>query len=523
MAPSHPSGSANFSSLGEGTTWTAAVMAYATSTQKRVWTFDAAALGAAHRERHARALKFVESAAAPPAVAGQKRPRGADGGAGEVSDAKRSKSAGGVAASGGGGGAYLTLAEEGSVLAWAQVELLRQAREAGLDRAITSASASFLLRFYVRSLLLQYPPAEAIPAALFLGIKAEACPYTEVDGLTRRLSVYDADLRERVHALVGGEGEGGEEEEEGEPWHLAMEAPLLSGLSYQLTVHSPYAPLKAMLVDCVEDYAALAAQVRGAGAGAGAGAGEGDVPAGAGGDPGRQRFTVSAEGQTLLRLTDSSFVPAWDAIQERAFEWADAAFLGDAPLLFTPAHIAAAALILASRRNQVRDSPPILPAPGSEALAGPAGVHRAGAGHATSTLLPALAKAPPPAVQWWIEPWVTAYLSSPPPNSSTSASDARARVQACIDRLVHGVVGMRDALASGPALMARLETARDASLVPGSAAHEARLVALRAARAAYKRGKAARGAAARGAFEAGVLAERAAGGLGAPTLVPREG
>jgi hypothetical protein len=96
-------------------------------------------------------------------------------------------------------------------------------------------------------------------------------------------------------------------------------------------------------------------------------------------------------------------------------------------------------------------------------------------------------------------------------------------VQACIDRLVHGVVGMRDALASGPALMARLETARDASLVPGSAAHEARLVALRAARAAYKRGKAARGAAARGAFEAGVLAERAAGGLGAPTLVPREG
>ena len=164
---------------------------------------------------------------------------------------------------------------------------------------------------------------------------------------------------------------------------VSFEIPLLIGLNYELAIHQPYRPLRALLTAVIAAYASLppgatAADMRAAG-----GTAASDVGA------------VAA-----LELADPLFVPAWDVLQARSFALVDVALTTDATLLYTPALVAAACLIAAAVPS---------PAPADS-------VHIAGWFDDD-----ALNRAPPLAVAAFVEPLVRRTLSA---ESATGGSSS---------------------------------------------------------------------------------------------------
>ena len=185
----------------------------------------------------------------------------------------------------------------------------------------------------------------------------------------------------------------------------------LQALRYQLTMYHPYRPLKALLVECIAGYvqqqgqqhattggaahthaAAAAAVVEAAAlAGLPPAAAAAAAPADAGDDRGHQPQSeplppppLPSHGP-LLAVGDERFQRQWDALQARAFECADLALVTDAPLLHSPATLAAACLLLAAEPH---------PAAGSDS-ASAAGSDSASASAAVE---PSASRAPPDAV-----------------------------------------------------------------------------------------------------------------------------
>lgn len=501
---------------------------YEHSTQRRVWTYSQTDLASLHSQRHAISVAFTTASAGPstgeePVLPARKRPRPDDS-----NDASSSSEPGKVA--------YVSLADEQRFLHWCALELLRMCREAGFDRAILSASLAFLHRFYVHTSMVHYPPQELLTPCIFLGIKAEACPYTEFEPLTRRLSRFDSDWRSRVHCLLTQQGvtsveeqvtqsasassEGGESFEEPQPWHLSLEAPLLHGLKYQLVTHAPYRVLKSILVLCIEDYAVLGMEGKEGGTGIGRSA------VAIGNEPARERIVVQPStevdrAQGLLSVSDEAFAVAWDAIQARAFEYCDAALAAGLGLVYTPAHIACAALALSARSDAVFSSPPVSPPPGSQ-LTGSTQAHGE-----QKTILAAVATPPPVQVAWWVGPWLSEHLRRGPSPSFTSVAamgsssmveTPQATVQSCLTALVSFMRELQATWAAGPALLSRLEQVRDTTLVPGTPAHAAKTASLRSMRQAYKAAKEAKANAARKAYEEQVKGAKAALNIVQPVL-----
>lgn len=301
---------------------------------------------------------------------------------------------------------------------------------------------------------------------IFLAIKIEACPYTEVAPFTRRL------LRVR-----------GVEEDD----VVTREIPLLMGINYQLTLYHPYRPLKALLGEIVEAYAlrAVASGTPSANDGAGAGA--------AASSSSLQPSPAAQPQQPFLDPADPEFTAAWDALQARAFDLADASLTTDCPLRFTPAQIASACLLLAA-------SLPPLPKPAGTAP--PA--------HASSLqLVLALRTVAPASVAWFVEPELRAKLAAAKDGHAASAVDDAAA-------MIREAVASMDAAAAAAAaepLAARLRVVRDPALATSEAALEAREQALQALRADYKASKPAARTEAQAIMEE--LASGSAGGSAA--------
>jgi hypothetical protein len=82
----------------------------------------------------------------------------------------------------------LTEEEESRLLAAYERRLLHLCDEIGFDLGIASTAAIFFKRFYVAHSPRDFPPMDVLHTSIFLAIKTEACPYTEVREFSRKLS-----------------------------------------------------------------------------------------------------------------------------------------------------------------------------------------------------------------------------------------------------------------------------------------------------------------------------------------------
>jgi len=248
---------------------------------------------------------------------------------------------------------YLTPSEEALALLWCELEVLRAARVASLDRAISATATALLKRFYNgprAARLIEYPPHEFVSAALLAAVKAEACPYTEVAPLSRRLALVDARLRGRherlflpppppQQQLTSKEGEKKDDLLQGlsssqmsdvseaavEADMLRNELPLMHGIRFQLTCYHAYRPLKELLLRCISAYIENISAVT----------------------PEAALRPLECGGSDA---EDALFRSAWTAFQNRAFSFADVATLTDLPLLLSPEKIACGVMMACSRK-----------------------------------------------------------------------------------------------------------------------------------------------------------------------------
>jgi hypothetical protein len=132
----------------------------------------------------------------------------------------------------------LSAEEEAGLLTAYEHRILELCDKLEFHLGVASTAVIFFKRFFVKRSPRNFPPVDIMHTAVFLAIKTESCPYTEVPSLSRKLT---AELGLSDSDLVG------------------SEASVLSGLSFQLAVHHPYLPLKALLRQCVKGYMSLSA------------------------------------------------------------------------------------------------------------------------------------------------------------------------------------------------------------------------------------------------------------------------
>lgn len=107
--------------------------------------------------------------------------------AGEES-AAGSKRAGGSGAEGG----PLSFSEQQLLLAFFELDIARTCEECGFDVGIAATAVTYFKRFYLHNAVTEHFPGMIAPAAVFLAIKVEACPYTEVQDFCSRLARISA-------------------------------------------------------------------------------------------------------------------------------------------------------------------------------------------------------------------------------------------------------------------------------------------------------------------------------------------
>lgn len=112
----------------------------------------------------------AEPETAPAAAAGSKRRRAPEN---DTSDATSSP---------------LTLDEEQRLLRAYEGRVLDLCVDLGFGPAVAATAAAYFRRFYVMRSPRDVLPVDALHTAVFLAIKTEACPYTEVPAFSRRLA-----------------------------------------------------------------------------------------------------------------------------------------------------------------------------------------------------------------------------------------------------------------------------------------------------------------------------------------------
>jgi hypothetical protein len=378
--------------------------------------------------------------------------------------------------------------------------------------------SSFFLTFYAH-------PGHSSTSAVFLAIKAVACPYTEVEEFIRqRLAPMDEAWRCEYRLLLAttsGRGEAAGEsssssssssaaaamEGEGalsplssqfsprdEPQYLINEVPLLSGggLNFHLTVHLPYRPLKTLLKTALE------AQGKEGGSG-----------------PASSSSSSSSSSPTFPPPTSPFFVASWDAIQQRALGFLDAAMASDVTLTHPPSVIATGALLCALdtvegcggwlRRHSLGGVGGVSGEGDAPPLFSDGGVGGVAAGAGTETGAGGLVAAPPP---WpplgelgqhittliaWLKGWFKGHLKQEAWEGGVSVKE--------------GTLAFLQASATAEATATPVNSLRtltgglDPHFVKGTPAYTARLGELKVSVAKYKEGKAARAASALASHE----------------------
>ena len=112
----------------------------------------------------------AEPETTPAAAAGTKRRRAPES---DTSDANSSP---------------LTLDEEQRLLRAYEGRVLDLCADLGFGPAVAATAATYFRRFYVVRSPRDVLPVDALHTAIFLAIKTEACPYTEVPTFSRRLA-----------------------------------------------------------------------------------------------------------------------------------------------------------------------------------------------------------------------------------------------------------------------------------------------------------------------------------------------
>ena len=82
----------------------------------------------------------------------------------------------------------LTLEEEQRLLRAYEFRILDLCADLGFGNCVSATAATFFRRFYISRSPREFPPVDALHTAIFLGIKAEACPYTEVPKFAHHLA-----------------------------------------------------------------------------------------------------------------------------------------------------------------------------------------------------------------------------------------------------------------------------------------------------------------------------------------------
>lgn len=161
-------------------------MAFIASSQHRAWTFSSAGLDALRGRvcNEAESRRLAASAEVGSESSGATGP-----------PAKRARildedAATGSAASGQDASRHTALsqADQLRLVRLCCRDVIRICKEAHFDRAIMATAVAFLQRFYLSCALTENSPASFVHTAVFLAIKAEACPYTEVEPFSRRLA-----------------------------------------------------------------------------------------------------------------------------------------------------------------------------------------------------------------------------------------------------------------------------------------------------------------------------------------------
>jgi Cyclin, N-terminal domain len=160
---------------------------FAATTQHQRWTFSKAALAYRRRisleeteKRVAAAIEAEEGSAAATAGPPAKRLK-KDGDNGTAPDGSPLESQLLIPATAANIDAHLRLVH------LASRKVLQLCRETKFDRAIMATAVTYLRRFFVNCTALEHDPENIMTAAIFLAIKVEACPYTEVPDFLQRL------------------------------------------------------------------------------------------------------------------------------------------------------------------------------------------------------------------------------------------------------------------------------------------------------------------------------------------------
>ncbi|KAG2431205.1 hypothetical protein HXX76_009733 [Chlamydomonas incerta] len=290
-------------------------MDFATSSHRQRWLYSRTGLTEERRklqERVVDGLRRQRHTAAAAASSGG----GAEGGAGPGAEAevagsatKRAKEPPPLAPLG-----------ELLMLKYYQQIIQDKCREMRMPVKVMATAILYHKRFFLRHSSMEFDPGRVMITAIFMATKVEEF-YTRAADIAKSFAVTED--------LV-----------------VKQEVALLEGLNFDLVVHSPYRGLQGLLQELKDARAAASA------AGASPPGSASPPPSGAAASlPPPSSLPPLDEGLLPAALPDS---PGLDAAARACFGALDALMLSDAPLLYGPAQLAAAALRSGFKAKGVR-------------------------------------------------------------------------------------------------------------------------------------------------------------------------
>jgi Cyclin, N-terminal domain len=113
-------------------------------------------------------------------------------------------------------------------------KLLSICQQAGFSKAIIATSVQLFHRFYVFNSVVLCNPNEVLYACIFLGIKVEACPYTEVYEFSEKLATI---VKKSSKSNVG-----------------LREVQVLTALDFALACHHPFVNARSLLKEAIKSF-----------------------------------------------------------------------------------------------------------------------------------------------------------------------------------------------------------------------------------------------------------------------------
>ncbi|KAG2447972.1 hypothetical protein HYH02_007001 [Chlamydomonas schloesseri] len=299
-------------------------MDFATSSHRQRWLYTRTGLTEERRKLQERVVDGLRRQRHAAAAAGGTAGGGADGGSGGGAE---SPEVAGSATKRAREPPPLSALGELLMLKYYQQIIQEKCREMRMPVKVMATAILYHKRFFLRHSSMEFDPGRVMITAIFMATKVEEF-YTRAADIAKSFDVTED--------LV-----------------VKQEVALLEGLNFDLVVHSPYRALQGLLQELKEARAAAAA----AGGAASPPGSASPPPATATATSQQQQQQQLAglppldEGLLPAALPDS---PGLDAAARAAFGALDALMLSDAPLLYGPAQLAAAALRSGFKAKGVR-------------------------------------------------------------------------------------------------------------------------------------------------------------------------